>query len=117
MNKTQAEAWVAEITKLLTGKTLIAIGHTCTGLHIRQNEVFDKAYFVEHGETCSVAVYTSYGVMTGSQIWQVKPDERAVCCEIQDPDCRYLWAIVEPDDKGELWQYMNKMQKRLWKVK
>ncbi len=117
MNKTQAEAWVDELTKLLTGKTLIAAGHTYTGLRIRQNERFDKAYFVEHEKTCSVALCDSYGVMTGSQNWEVRPDQRAVRCRIQDPDCEYLWAIVEPDDRGELWHYMSEMQARLWQVK
>jgi hypothetical protein len=120
MNRRQAEAWVYELTALLTGKNLISVGVTAYGVDVRQNQSFQKAYYVEHAEDkCSVALSYSYGVMTGATDWYVRPDLRLVGCTVKngyDVLLHYVWAIADPNDAGELWQYMNDMQKRLWKV-
>ena len=68
MTKTEAQLWVEELTSLLTGKTLISVSGTEIGIHVRQNEHFHDAYFVEHNDgTCVVALSDSYGVMTGAK--------------------------------------------------
>lgn len=125
MNKTQAEEWVKELTELLTDKNLIMVGVSTCGLNIRQNQKFDKSYYIEHSDgRCSVALSYSYGVMTGAEQWFVNPDERSVGCIIENKYDRtlhfysqYSWAIADPDKDGKIWSYMNKMQERLWKVK
>jgi hypothetical protein len=122
MNKNQAEAWVNEITDLLTGKNLITAAVTTIGyrVEIRQNQQFKKAYFVEHGETCSIAIVDTYGVMTGAENWEIDPNKRTILCHPKnayDEQLHYTWTIAENDDNGIIWYKMLDAQKRLWKVK
>lgn len=120
MNKKQAEVWVKEITVLLSDKNLVTVSVTPTGLDVRQNQKFNKAYIVEHSEeNCTIGLSDSYGVMTGAKEWELKPNQRMVIAKTTngfDESLIFAWCISDNDDNGILYREMNEMQRRIWKV-
>jgi len=120
VNKNQAEAWVKEITNLLTGKTLVSVSVTPTGLDVRQNQKFNNAYIVEHSEeNCVIGISDSYGVMTGAKEWELKPNQRMIVANTTngfDEPLIFAWCISDDDDNGILYREMNEAQKRIWQA-
>jgi len=120
MNKNQAESWVKEITALLSGKILVTVSVTPIGLDVRQNQKFNNAYIVEHSEeNCTIGLSDSYGVMTGAQEWELKPDQRMVIAKTTNgfnEPLTFAWCISDNDDNGLILREMHEMQNRIWKV-
>lgn len=123
MNKNQAEAWVKELTDLLSGRELITVAVTPIGskVTVRQNQKFNRAYFVEYDSgACSVAISDSYGVMTGAKEWQIDPNARTVLCHLTNgygEPLHYTWTIAGEDDDGKVWRQLKDAQERLWRVR
>lgn len=122
MDKKQAETWVKEITELLQGKNLVSVAAgPGSRVEIRQNQKFDKSYFVEHKDgSCVVALCDTYGVMTGAETWSIDPDRRTIHAETTNgfgEPVRFAWAIADNDDDGKMFFAMRDAQERMWAVR
>ncbi len=120
MKKQQAELWVEVIKETLSNRNLISIEQMSNGkIVVRPRQQFKDAYVVERAnDNCAIGVRDSYGSMTGAENWHIDPNSRTITAKTTNADkepLQFLW-IVDEDDKGEIWQEMNKNQKKIWQL-
>jgi len=120
MNKNQAEAWVKELTGLLTDKELVSVSIDPIGVRVRTNQKFEKAYYVQHQDgSCVVALCDTYGVMTGAEHWEIDPDLRSVHAETKNgygQPLHFVWTMTD-NQNGDSWRAMRDAQERLWEAR
>lgn len=115
MNKEQAEFWVDALTKILSGRNLVAVQQIGDQLpRIRLRQSFEKASVAKYSDgTYSITMIDSYGVTAGLTEWSVDLDQRAMAARKVNgygETCWFLW-VVDEGDQEYIWREMNDLSK------